>query len=46
MHCMIDPCETNSNRCSSHWLGAFSAHTVRISSIIAHLLSSENRAPL
>jgi hypothetical protein len=31
MHCISDPCETNCSRCSSHWLGALSAHTVRIS---------------
>src|SRR5271163_1382005 len=37
MHCISDPCETNCSRCSSHWLGAFRAHTVRISSIIAYL---------
>ena len=43
MHCISDPCETNCSRCSSHWVGALRAHTVRISSIIAYLPSSETR---
>lgn len=44
MHCINDSCETNGSRCSWHWPGALSAHTVSISSIIAHLSSSDTRS--
>jgi hypothetical protein len=40
MHCISDSSEANCSRCSLHSPGAFSAHTVRINSIIAHLSSS------
>jgi hypothetical protein len=43
MHCIRDSCATNDNRCSSHRLGAFSAHTIKISSIIATCLQADWR---
>ena len=46
MHCISDSCATNCSRCSSHWLGALSAHTVRISSIIAHRPQAEPHRPI
>jgi hypothetical protein len=45
MHCMSDPCETNCSRCSRHRSGALSAHTVSISSIIAHLCQARLAPP-
>jgi hypothetical protein len=43
MHCISDPCEANCSRCSWHWPGALSAHTVSISSIMAHPSSRKTR---
>ena len=44
MHCISDPCEINCSRCSSHWLGVFNAHTVKMISITTHLPLSETPA--
>lgn len=44
MHCISDPCEINCSRCSSHWLGVFNAHIVKMISITTHLPLSETLA--
>src|ERR1700733_15214946 len=41
MHCISDSSAANCSRCSLHWPGALSAHTVRMSSIIVHPFQAE-----